>query len=536
MVHSPDCQPSTRLPGPRIRRRRRPPRRALVLVLVLIVVMMIALAGFSFAELMLMENKAAHLHGDALQLEQALYSGAEQLKQFCEQPREAQDAAGGAVDNPALFRAVALQGSSGRSQSANQVRFSVLTPTGAGTQQQQNPIRFGVENESGRLHLADVLRFDHDAAGGGTWALMQLPGMTEAVADSIMDWLDADSEPRPQGAENDYYAGLDEPYAARNGLPESIEELLLVKGVTREMLFGADRNYNRQLDPEERILPSGTKRPSSPAEMTPWSWLLTLYSGERNTNAAGQPRIDINDMQLSRLQQRLATAVGPQLAAFVVAYRQFGPYTGTTAVTSGPPPANATAKAQHPLRSLLDLVDAKVAVPTNAEDKTPKIYASPLTSEMQVLTQQLPKLLDAVTTTPFPVLRGRVSINHAPVNVLLAVPGMTDELAGRIVAARQANSAGEQAGRRVPTWLWTEGLVDLQKMKALLPYVSTGGDVVRAQIVARFDRPGPAARAEVIVDATSRPARILEWHDLRFHGPGYPLEWLAAERSWAGRN
>ena len=51
-----------------------PRRRAMVLVFVLIVVAMIALAGFSFAELMLTENKAAHLHGDSLALEQAISS------------------------------------------------------------------------------------------------------------------------------------------------------------------------------------------------------------------------------------------------------------------------------------------------------------------------------------------------------------------------------------------------------------------------------------------------------------------------------
>ncbi len=38
--------------------------------------------------------------------------------------------------------------------------------------------------------------------------------------------------------------GLDPPYAPRNGPMETIEELLLVRGVTPELLFGVDANHN----------------------------------------------------------------------------------------------------------------------------------------------------------------------------------------------------------------------------------------------------------------------------------------------------
>ena len=37
---------------------------------------------------------------------------------------------------------------------------------------------------------------------------MGLPGMTEDVADAILDWLDTDDEPRELGAEIEYYSGL----------------------------------------------------------------------------------------------------------------------------------------------------------------------------------------------------------------------------------------------------------------------------------------------------------------------------------------
>ena len=70
-----------------------------------------------------------------------------------------------------------------------------------------------------------------------------------AVADAILDWIDPDDAPRPFGAEADYYQGLAVPYAPRNGVPQCLEELLLVRGVTRDLLFGADANFNHRSTP-----------------------------------------------------------------------------------------------------------------------------------------------------------------------------------------------------------------------------------------------------------------------------------------------
>jgi general secretion pathway protein K len=56
--------------------------------------------------------------------------------------------------------------------------------------------------------------------------------------DAILDWLDPDDVPRPEGAEADYYAGLDVPVGIKNGPMDSLEELLMVKGVTPDLYFG----------------------------------------------------------------------------------------------------------------------------------------------------------------------------------------------------------------------------------------------------------------------------------------------------------
>ena len=60
----------------------------------------------------------------------------------------------------------------------------------------------------------------------------------DILVDSILDWRDPDDFHRMNGAENDYYRSLPEPYDCKNGDFDSVEELLLVRGMTPELFYG----------------------------------------------------------------------------------------------------------------------------------------------------------------------------------------------------------------------------------------------------------------------------------------------------------
>jgi general secretion pathway protein K len=64
--------------------------------------------------------------------------------------------------------------------------------------------------------------------------------VVDTITDSVMDWKDADDFYRLNGAESDYYMSLPDPYAAKNADFETLEELMLVKGVTPEILHGEE--------------------------------------------------------------------------------------------------------------------------------------------------------------------------------------------------------------------------------------------------------------------------------------------------------
>ena len=63
-------------------------------------------------------------------------------------------------------------------------------------------------------------------------------GRVSEIVDAIKDWLDKDDEVTGLGAEGSYYRSLANPYAAKNGFLDCIDELLMVRGVTKELYYG----------------------------------------------------------------------------------------------------------------------------------------------------------------------------------------------------------------------------------------------------------------------------------------------------------
>jgi len=62
----------------------------------------------------------------------------------------------------------------------------------------------------------------------------------DVIIDSILDWRDPDNLVRLHGAEDEYYMALPKPYKAKNADFETIEELLLVRGVTTGIFYGTE--------------------------------------------------------------------------------------------------------------------------------------------------------------------------------------------------------------------------------------------------------------------------------------------------------
>jgi general secretion pathway protein K len=92
-----------------------------------------------------------------------------------------------------------------------------------------------IQDESGKININAVSDIQLRAL---TEAVGIDPRDAEIITDSILDWSDADKNHRLNGAEDDYYQSLIPPYKAKNRRFDTLEELLLVRGVTSDYFYG----------------------------------------------------------------------------------------------------------------------------------------------------------------------------------------------------------------------------------------------------------------------------------------------------------
>ena len=577
-------------------------KRGSILIVVAVVIALVSLALYGFVVLMQAEHLGTHLHGDQLQADAVADSGLELVVTMVDMPRSERQLFGGLESNDAIFKGQVVDST----DAARLGRYSVVSSTSgqggevdASFAQQAEPstmFRFGLTNESAKINLKSLLSWESDEYLAAN-ALLRLPGMTPEIADSILDWIDRDDEPREFGAEAASYllaeenpigdqsgSVMDNQFGPPNKIPSTIFELFPVKGVTKRLLMGIDENRNFRVEPFELSktateiggafdLNSDSSAggvQGSTGESTPWVHFLTVQSAERNLDFEGNPRINLNEKDEAKLIEQLTLAFNEEIAKFVALFRRLGPYEGPqladTAigkinldkvsaserpkaesdesnqdVSSGDSPADdeslsgdedGTQRGERsgPFASVLDIIGAKVAVPNepsaDGSESPPSIVASPFSSESLSGSSQLLKWCDQTTTTARQKLIGRVNVDYAPPEVLLAVPGMDVEIAQRIMAARSSASSDAEA-RRHPIWLVTERVLTTEQAKQVIPYLTSGGDVFSGQIVAFYDDQSPWSRSEFNVDGTVQPSRISYRRDLSVLGRGFRVEELA---------
>lgn len=515
-------------------------RHGSVLVVVLVLIVMLSLAAYAFSELMIGENAASEFALQHAQARACAESGIEYAAVVLGQAEDPEQPLNFYHD-PSQFSGILVA-----EQAAGRFTFVAPLETDAAGAQ----VRYGLIDESARINLNAVLSFGLDEEQSAAM-LINVPGMTEEIADAILDWIDADSDMRLLGAERDYYSSLNPPYAPRNGPIGSIEELLLVRDVTPALLFGADLNRNAAIEEEgERPLTEIENVDNSLGTLDRgWAAYLTLDSAEANLRPDGQPKIDVNMDDLQALHTQLAEVLDQDMANFIIAYRQGGPYQdqGNTGQAASSLTLDFTQPGRQKLTTILDLIGVSTQVartpgaaqPAQGSNPGPTQGGSQKTNQNSrivvtaafpnqpgAMQSYLPKLMDNLAVNAAATIPGRININQAPKSLLAGIPGLNPNAVDQIIANRDV-TLGQQRPEQVhETWLLSSGVVELAEMKKLMALVTTGGNVYRAQVVGFFDAEGPADRLEVVIDATQSPPIVRRRWELRELGPGYSAEVL----------
>jgi len=567
-------------------------RRGVALILVLILIVMISLGAYTFTDMMIAEERATVMSGRQMQAQSAVASGVEYLKDYLTYAPEDQIAIGGHWDNPNYFRDVPVSGAD-----PTGLRFAIVSVMQDQTGEPSG-WRYGLEDEGSKINInvlatSDLFEPEEDeldeagedggeegeqggeapgsenapggAPGGGQGGgeqpnpaelqaaggrgddelstaayddprlnvLMQLPLMTEQIADSIIDFIDEDDDPRPLGAEGDMYAGSAN-YSPPNTRIGSLDELLLVEGVTQELLYGADRNHNGLIDEDEQafVQPAGAEGSMARG----WSAYLTVHSKDYLAQSEDPEPVDVNGDDLEALYDELTAAgIDTDVSNYIIAYRQGGAYE--------PPEEQEPQEGEEPqelpvpesisgrtptfeggdsqISSVLDIIGSSTQTKFDGDDEE-VLVASPL-SEDSDLSGILPTLMSTLSTGDTSG-EGRLNLNHCPMAAMSGLPGMDFTTAQNILLSQDPSQASGDLNYQYPTWPLAKGAVTVEQMKALLPYVSGTGTIYRAQVIGYSDVPGVYARAEVVIDASGDAPTVLSWRDLTHLGPGFDPE------------
>ncbi|MDB5296237.1 MAG: comEA protein [Phycisphaerales bacterium] len=344
-------------------------------------------------------------------------------------------------------------------------------------------LTFGLTDENAKL----------DVGSAAATELAKLPGMTDDVVAAIADWRDTDSDVTSQGAENDYYMSLPQPYNAKNDRFETVEELRLVRGITNDILYGYDRNRDGVLDARERSYGGmATSINSAQGDGRGLAPFLTVYSTEP---AAATGTANVNG-DAAAIQQALAKVLSADRAQAIV--QRSGAGGGQQ---GGGPPASQPSTAMR-FTSVFDFCFKGQMT----ADEVDKAYDSLSASS-------------TATTQPTAV-RGRINLNTAPAEVLACLPGLEQADVDKLVNARSAQTATSSVA-------WAYEALGGEKAAAIGARLTNKSYQYTADIVAVTGNGKGFRRVRVVVDARQSPARIIYRKDLT--ELGWPLDLATRE-------
>lgn len=359
-------------------------------------------------------------------------------------------------------------------------------------------LAYGLMDEAGKVDLNSAPRE----------MLLNLPGMTEDVADAIIQWRGGAAGSSMVSAGDDYYMSLPQPYHLKGTNYESVEELLLVKDVTTDLLYGYDKNRNGVIDEQELTGDMTTAIGATSDTGVGFAPFVTIYGVPATATTATatatgtQPAINVNNKQdanLQQLQTRLTNAgISASRAEEIV-----------STTRSLPAVAN---KFEYYWAARLN------------QDEFAQIYTAVTAG------QSVPANGPAPATQPAGPTVAKINIHTAPREVLLCLPGLNETDVEAIVTQRQTTAASDD----LENLAWLAPLLDQAKARSMGGLVTGTSKVYSGDIVAISPDGRSFRRSRVVVSAASGSARIVYRRDMTSAGWPLPAEIRQAIRSGSG--
>lgn len=333
---------------------------------------------------------------------------------------------------------------------------------------------YGLTDEAGKINLNSA----------SLEMLLKLPGMTSELAASIIDWRDEDSDVSTGGAEDEYYLLLSEPYNCKNAPFETVDEILLVKGASEELLYGEDTNLNGLLDDNENDGDSSAPSDNRNGRLEGGFYdYVTVYSVEDNTDSEGEERIYLNDAGVrTTLQSALQEVTSEERA--------------------------------------LEIMN-NVPISPSYNSVMAFYYGAGLKIE------EFEQLADKLTTSEEETRPGLVNVNTASKEVLLCLPDLEESDVESLLSYRQNHDDLDSVA-------WVAKVLDREKAIAIGNYITVRSFQYSADIICLSGNGRAYKRYKAVFDTEGGTPQLVYWKSLtRF---GWPLEYEIVEALRKGRS
>jgi type II secretory pathway component PulK len=343
-------------------------------------------------------------------------------------------------------------------------------------------------------------------------SLMRLPNMTDDVANAIIDWRDTDTNPQPGGAENEYYLGLAEPYAAKNDLFETVEELLMVRGVHREILYGNGAGV--PVGQQSGFRQQNSRDQSELQLARGWYDLLTVYSSE-----AGAPA---------------ATTGGGGGTGSAGGGTGSGGGAGASGGAGGTGTKINLNDAQNRTTQLRTLLTNQLSqdranqIVSTISQRSRYQDAFDFYFQSGMKADEFDKVYNSLTTSTEKTVKGRININTAPRDVLNTLPGLETTDVDKLITQRQG---GTTAADKSVSWV-IEALD--RKAIGLGNLITTTTNQYSADIVAASGNGRSYKRVRIVVDASGSTPQIIYRREITDRGWPLDPQILASLRAGQG--
>ena len=266
------------------------------------------------------------------------------------------------------------------------------------------------------------------------------------------------------------------PYQPRGAPFETVRELLMVRGVTPDLLLGRDIHQNGLLDDLSDDVAGPPKYEDSvSADDLGWAGIFTVDSSVKNVNAAGEDRVNIQTADESSLAS--VHGITRDIAQAIVEYRK-----------------------KHRFQSIADLLD--VTPPQNNGQANDS-------SGSQVISEDLlMEIADDLTTTSDKTLPGAININTAGVDVLVCLPGIDRDLAQKIISYRQSSGFFANTAELLKVDGMTRDI-----FKQVAPLVTARSETFRILAEGRVKSTGVRQRIQAIVRVNLDGVKTLSYRE-----------------------